>query len=343
MISVIVPFFNTERYLSQCIKSIINQSYRNLEIILINDGSTDKSLSVCQKFQKKDKRIKIINNLDNLGVERRRKEGIEIASGEYIIFIDSDDFLLNNEVIQKLYKKSIDTDADCVYIGVLKVLGRFGLIKLDIKNKVSGLIEQPKLFENYYISFLGVDLLPMTLWGKLFKSDILKSIDFETPGFIYGEDCFIWVQLFPFLKKIFFLEDKGYGYRYGGMSTKYNPRIFKDLKNQFYYKLFYIKKYNYYKALPSLYYELKEICQSEIFQLINMSKKNKHEIIEIIKNKITTQSYRLLIEKQQKFPKLKDKFLEYIKEKNFEEIYFSFKEKKPNYKKKIIKYLLKYI
>lgn len=343
MISVIVPFYNSERYLSHCIKSIINQSYRNLEIILINDGSTDNSLSICHQFQKKDDRIKIINNVENLGVEKRRKEGIEISSGDYIIFIDSDDYLLNNEVIQKLYTKSIETDADCVEIGVSKVFGKFGLIKFDIKNKVSGLIEQPKLFEDYYISFFGVNLLSVTLWGKLFKRKLLKFINFETPGFIYGEDCFLWIQLFPFLNKIFIVDDKGYGYRYGGMSSKYNPRIFIDLKNQFYYKLLYIKKYNYNKALPSLYYELKEICKCEISQLINMSNKTKSEIIEKIKSDITTHPYKLLIEKVAEFPSINDNFLYYIKQEKLEELYSSLKGKKPSYKKRIIKYLLKYL
>ena len=92
LISVIVPIYNVEKYLDRCIKSIINQSYTNLEIILVNDGSTDKCGEICDKWKEKDKRIKVIHK-ENGGLSDARNAGIEIAKGEYLSFIDSDDYV----------------------------------------------------------------------------------------------------------------------------------------------------------------------------------------------------------------------------------------------------------
>lgn len=91
-ISIIVPIYNTEKYLDKCISSIINQTYRNLEIILVNDGSKDGSLEVCKKYEKIDKRIKVLN-IKNMGVSNARNRGIDISTGEFIMFCDSDDWV----------------------------------------------------------------------------------------------------------------------------------------------------------------------------------------------------------------------------------------------------------
>ena len=91
-ISIIVPIYNVKPYLEQCILSIINQTYLNLEIILVNDGSTDGSLLICENFAKKDDRIVLITQ-QNMGLSSARNLGIEIATGEYIMFVDSDDWI----------------------------------------------------------------------------------------------------------------------------------------------------------------------------------------------------------------------------------------------------------
>ena len=90
-ISIIIPIYNVEDYLGQCLESIINQSYKNLEIICVNDGSTDKSLIVIKEYEKKDKRIKVISH-NNKGVSATKNEGLKIATGDYITFVAPDDF-----------------------------------------------------------------------------------------------------------------------------------------------------------------------------------------------------------------------------------------------------------
>ena len=92
-ISVIIPVYNTEKYLERCINSVVSQNFRDIEIIIINDYSEDDSLKIIDKYKNKDKRIKIINKIKNEGLSAARNSGIEIATGEYILHIDSDDWI----------------------------------------------------------------------------------------------------------------------------------------------------------------------------------------------------------------------------------------------------------
>ena len=109
-ISIIVPVYKVEAYLSECIESIINQTYRNLEIILVDDGSPDKCGEICDEYAKKDERIHVIHK-KNEGVARARNDGIEYAGGDYISFIDSDDWIAEN-AYEVLYQGLKQYDAD---------------------------------------------------------------------------------------------------------------------------------------------------------------------------------------------------------------------------------------
>ena len=111
-ITVIVPVYKAEKFLNKCLETIVNQSYKNLEIILVNDGSPDNSLEIAEKFEKGDKRIKIINK-KNEGVSVARNTALDIATGEYICFIDSDDYVDLN-MIEEMHEKIKFFDADLV-------------------------------------------------------------------------------------------------------------------------------------------------------------------------------------------------------------------------------------
>ena len=114
MVSVIVPVYNTELYLEECIQSIVNQTYRELEIIIINDGSTDNSGSICRRWEKLDRRIKYIEK-KNEGQGIARNIGIQLSTGDYILFVDSDDYIekyLITRVIEFMKKEEADI---CVY------------------------------------------------------------------------------------------------------------------------------------------------------------------------------------------------------------------------------------
>ena len=115
LISVIVPIYKVEKYLNKCVKSIINQTYKNLEIILVDDGSPDNCGKICDKLAERDDRIRIIHK-KNGGLSSARNAGIEIANGEYIGFVDSDDYI-DNDMFETLYNNIKDNNADLSIIG----------------------------------------------------------------------------------------------------------------------------------------------------------------------------------------------------------------------------------
>lgn len=109
-ISVIIPVYNDEKYLKQCVESVLTQSYRNLEVILVDDGSTDATPAICEEFRRQDNRIRIIYK-QNEGVGASRNTGLAMATGDYVLFIDHDDWLLEDH-IQKLYDLLKKNQAD---------------------------------------------------------------------------------------------------------------------------------------------------------------------------------------------------------------------------------------
>ena len=114
LISVIVPVYNVEKFLDKCISSIVNQTYKNLEIILIDDGSTDESVQICDKWQEKDNRVRLTHK-ENTGVSDTRNIGLEKTTGEYICFVDSDDYI-EPDYIENLYKSLTENNADIASI-----------------------------------------------------------------------------------------------------------------------------------------------------------------------------------------------------------------------------------
>lgn len=133
LISVIVPVYNTKAYLKKCITSIIGSTYENLQIILIDDGSTDDSSGICDYFSAKDSRIEVLHKR-NGGASSARNLGLEKARGEYIVFVDSDDYI-DSKLIENLYNASIRYNADYVVCGFSTVDTKYKIIKDYIPDK----------------------------------------------------------------------------------------------------------------------------------------------------------------------------------------------------------------
>ena len=118
-VTVVVPVYNAEKYLTECLESIQRQTYSNIEIILVDDGSKDSSPALCDAFQKKDNRIKVVHKM-NEGAGKSRNKGIEMATGDYILFVDSDDYI-KSDMYQILYENIIKAKADISICDVLMV------------------------------------------------------------------------------------------------------------------------------------------------------------------------------------------------------------------------------
>lgn len=268
MVSVIIPIYNVEKWLPQCIESVLPQDYKDIELILVNDASTDKSLDVCKWYAGKDNRIIIINKLQNEGLELARQSGYKSAKGEYVMHIDADDWLDHSQVISTMYHKAETTGADYVEIGMQRVLDRHKWILKKCVASTPLFIEQPDLFDKYYLSFFGVNILSVNTWGKLYRKSVLDKADIKPVGVFMGEDLAYNIQLFPHLERIYILNEIGYNYRMGGVTGRYNPHLLPDLKRLYLLKEELIDKYQYYKAHDWIRFELKNVLKTDICQRI---------------------------------------------------------------------------
>lgn len=174
-ISVIIPIYNCEQYLEKCLNSLINQTLKDIEIILINDGSTDNSLKIIEKFD--DTRIKLINK-ENGGQSSARNKGLEIANGEYIGFIDSDDWI-DSDYYEKLYNTALKYNADIAMTDFIRIGPNKHKIRLNIKSeKVYKTIEEKIQIANA--------LKEGCIWNKIYKKEILTNLRFNEG--MYFED-----------------------------------------------------------------------------------------------------------------------------------------------------------
>ena len=203
MISIIVPVYNAELYLDRCIKSILNQTYREFELILIDDGSTDSSLSICKNYASQDSRIVIISK-KNEGAGLARNEGLKIANGDYIGFVDSDDYI-SPDMYREMYRKAIENDADIVQCGYLKVDEKDKIItKSNYQNKI---INKGELCFKEYCKRKNIDNYSPC---KIFKRKILEDIYFG--NYCYSEDAYFIIQAFLNCKKLVVISSNYYYY-----------------------------------------------------------------------------------------------------------------------------------
>lgn len=221
MISIIIPIYNVERYLSQCLESVINQTYKELEIICINDGSPDNSLKILEKFQKKDNRIKLITQ-KNQGLAGARNTGINNATGEFIFFLDSDDWLPLN-AIELLYNKQKNEDADIV-------IGGRNTITLKKENKFFPKSYEKNLkFKEYIMRSFKDKSFRAVAWGKLYKKDIIKKYRLYFPKGLLYEDLLFLMRYLYYSKKITVLSECVYNYRYDRKDSIINTINTKDM------------------------------------------------------------------------------------------------------------------
>ena len=228
LISVIVPIYNTENYVSKCIESLVNQTYQNLEIILVDDGSTDSSLSICNDSQSKDYRIKVIHK-ENGGVSSARNVGMKNATGMYLCFCDSDDWY-SNDAISIMSKAMDETDAD------LCCFGRYGGA---FENKQISKKDNPHELLNYLTSVGSYGCM-----AKMFKTEIIKLNNlFFDESFAIAEDT-LWLREYILhsneiclrTDKIYFVEERP------GSLTRTPNKIYPDSPYYFKRKLEVLKR-----------------------------------------------------------------------------------------------------
>ena len=229
-VSIIVPVYNVEKYIERCLNSLIHQTLQDIEIILVDDKSQDNSSLICDNYAKKDKRIKVIHKEKNEGLGFARNSGIEIATGEYLAFLDSDDYVdidfyenlyNNNEGADIIYGASKDE-----YDGVTTRVGKCPLSKKVYENE--------EIIPNILYNMIGnVNqnlVIGFTTCMGIYKNNIIKkyNIRFYSERQFISEDCLFNFDFIPKCKKIKFVDNTFFHYchRKNSLTTRYNEKRF---------------------------------------------------------------------------------------------------------------------
>jgi glycosyltransferase involved in cell wall biosynthesis len=296
LVSVIVPIYKVELYLDKCIQSIVNQTYDNLEIILIDDGSPDRCGEICDEWAKKDSRIKVIHQ-KNIGLGLSRNTGIEAANGEYIYFIDSDDYI-SSDAIMKCYSLITKENADLVQFG----FNCFDENKIKSKNipQFEKYIYENSDIQNYVLpntlSFdpsTGIKLgTSFAAWSHFYSADLIKKNNwrFVSERIIISEDVYSLLSLYHQTKKIVILPEALYFHRINKSSLTQLYLYNRFEKNVFFYQevLKLAKKLGYCNyVINTLSYPFIFNVIATLKSIINNEKgfkKKKDLITKIIKN-----------------------------------------------------------
>ncbi|MDR3046762.1 MAG: glycosyltransferase [Bacteroidales bacterium] len=221
IISIIVPVYNVENYVSKCIESIINQTYRNLEIIIINDGSSDKSGEICSSYAIKDNRITLIHQ-ENQGLSMARNNALDIASGEYIGFVDSDDWIAL-DMYYTLYNNAVEYDAD------ISMCNFYYVNQNGEKSSYSNESNSIKVLEGVYKIAHNIRLSNNCVWNRLYKRYLFNDIRF--PKGKSFEDIFVMHRLVDNANKVVLSSQCKYYYLRRENSITLNPFNLNQMDN----------------------------------------------------------------------------------------------------------------
>lgn len=244
-VSIIVPVYNVEKYLNRCIQSLLNQTLKDIEIIMVDDGSPDRCPQMCDNYAKKDNRIKVIHK-QNAGLGYARNSGLEIATGEYIAFVDSDDFV-NSQMYETLYNNAVSTKADVVYSGFRKEFNKNRFLnvrecnirteynKNDMSKLILDFIAAPPYHKKEYIH-------DMSVWHSVYRHNIIKDyhLRFTSERDYASEDIIFQIDFLNCCTKVVFIPNILYYYCYNQTSLT---------------KSFTIKKFDKIKALYNILFE----------------------------------------------------------------------------------------
>jgi len=301
LISVIVPVYNVEKYLRKCIESIINQTYNNLQIILVNDGSTDSSLSICKEYETTDNRIIVIDK-ENEGPAIARNVGLDSADGDFIAFVDSDDWILEN-MYEVLLEKQAIHNADMTVCG-----------KLNYYEKTDSFVSG-NLFENDVYcekeEAIGILMLKSVApWNKLYRKKLFDSIRFPEGKFI-GEDANVIMRVIKECNGIEIISAELYMYNVRAnslMTSAFKPREFfmiednvdhyLDMKENF-PAVVDVGEYNIFLSSVMLMTKISKLSWKQIFEnkkYINECKSALKKVINHLKsNKYVYKKLRIAV------------------------------------------------
>lgn len=265
IVSVIVPIYKVEEYLDRCVNSIVNQTYKNLEIILVDDGSPDRCPQMCDEWKKKDSRIKVIHKL-NEGAGLARNKGLENCTGKYICFFDSDDYL-NPDTVEKCVKTAGKYSSDIVLFGAAEVDLNGNVLNNTDFDLGNTYFENEAVTENLLSELISHDFrkgrehnFHFSLWTGFFSSKLIKknNLTFLSEREIFSEDSYFLLELYSKAKSVAVIPDVLYYHliNNGSLSQSYNEERHKRIGDFLIKTLELADSLNYSKEIKFRIYSL---------------------------------------------------------------------------------------
>lgn len=291
LLSIIIPVYNGEKYIEKCLDSVLSQTYSNIEVIIINDGSTDNSYQILQEYAKKDNRIFLLNQ-ENAGSSLTRNTGIKYSKGEYITFVDIDDYLEKDAYEKVMNKLQDDIDIACFSVSCDYTKENYSINKI-LK---SGIFSK----DEAVIELFNKDIFN-ALWNKVYKASLIKNKDYFPHEFNQGEDLIFNCKVFKQANKILLMSDIFYHYIYQENATmissftknndlvlknkqKYVLDLLSDIDMQIYYD-YMLKEYEVF--VINLFMENNDLSFGEKKKIIENNLSDK----QIIKKGVSTSFY----------------------------------------------------
>ena len=277
-ISVIIPIYNVEKFVKEGIESVLNQTYTNLEIILVDDGSKDSSSAICDEYSKLDKRIKVIHK-ENGGLSTARNAGLDIATGKYIMFLDADDTYEPNSC-EVLYNEIEKRDADFV-------IGNYIHMTYDGVKWENPLFDT-NIYDNFEISINDYQksffVMNSVVWNKIFKRDFIEKHNLRFIPRALAEDAIFSTYCYVHTNKAYYIKDVVYNYRQNepnkSISTNCTKAYFERINEA--YKLI----FNNFESTDNLgFYRFfyARIMPYLLCKIIDTNALDDYEIIEVLK------------------------------------------------------------
>ena len=326
LVSILIPLYNQERYFEKCISSICNQTYKNLEIVVVNDGSTDKSPEILSKWASKDQRIKVVTK-KNEGLVAARRDGFLAATGEFVTPVDSDDYLPADS-IEILVGHMTSKNVDIVLGSRTQVLGF-------IKRSNYGdngtfpfhqVVTKPELFDKYYLNFFGKNYFSIMIHANLYRKSVVDNALRHTNLFcdeicFVGEDLYFFMTLFPYIDSMYRTDETVYYYRCGGASSDHFSPTYPALFYLSDERLKLLDYYGLHEGYEPLFREYTTVVLYHVQQLLEFKQTDKDGVIAFLKDELGKRAIALRMVEYYKQHDIADPRLQVMVNRDYEAMY----------------------
>ena len=291
-VSIIIPVYNGQRTIRRCLNSVLKQTYPDIEIVVINDGSTDNSRALIEEMLNSVPNKKVIHKKQNEGIEMARRTGLNMCSGELVTFIDNDDYL-NINAIELMVNALTRTNADIVQCQSESFVTLFNCIQLPVSfhKSTNGeeILEQAEIRNMVLPAFFGYGAFNVCVWSKLYRRDLLYNT--EPGGLHYGDDLYLNVQVIPKANKLCIIPNILYHYEKQGTSSRYMPFWMEESKRLYGLKLAFAKTLHLDKAYLFCTIELRNCLKSHVESMILHKVDTANGIKQWIANELSDCTY----------------------------------------------------